>query len=58
MYTASAIHDLWTQKEGSALQTEEDCRMAMVLIALLGGGDYAPEGIAGFGTSAKQPEVW
>ena len=31
------------------LLTEEDCRMAMVLIALLGGGDYAPEGLAGFG---------
>jgi hypothetical protein len=23
--------------------------MAMVLIALLGGGDYAPEGLTGFG---------
>lgn len=25
--------------------------MAMVLVALLGGGDYAPEGLAGFGES-------
>jgi Holliday junction resolvase YEN1 len=41
--------DILGAKEGSALRSEEDCRMAMVLIALLGGGDYAPEGIANFG---------
>lgn len=44
-----AIRKLLTAKEGTDLQTETDCQMAMVLIALLGGGDYAPEGMSGFG---------
>ena len=49
MYRSSAIVKQWTDKEGTSLNTEEDCRMAMVWIALLGGGDYAPEGLTGFG---------
>ncbi|WVW83277.1 hypothetical protein I302_105296 [Kwoniella bestiolae CBS 10118] len=49
VYRSSAIKDLWTKKEGTALSTEEDCRMAMVLIALLGGGDYTPEGLPSIG---------
>lgn len=49
MYRSSAIVKQWTDREGTALKTEEDCRMAMVWIALLGGGDYAPEGLTGFG---------
>jgi hypothetical protein len=49
MYRSSAIVKQWTDKEGTYLKTEEDCRMAMVWIALLGGGDYAPEGLTGFG---------
>ena len=51
MYRSSVIVNQWTSKEGTSLQTEEDCRMAMVWIALLGGGDYAPEGLPGFGES-------
>ncbi|EIW69500.1 hypothetical protein TREMEDRAFT_39085 [Tremella mesenterica DSM 1558] len=51
VYRSEAIKQLWTDKEGTALKTEEDCRMAMVLIALLGGGDYAPEGLSGFGAT-------
>ena len=49
MYRSSAIVKQWTDKEGTYLKIEEDCRMAMVWIALLGGGDYAPEGLTGFG---------
>jgi Holliday junction resolvase YEN1 len=49
MYRSSAIVKQWTDKDGTSLKTEEDCRMAMVWIALLGGGDYAPEGLTGFG---------
>lgn len=49
MYRSSAIVKQWTDREGTNLETEEDCRMAMVWIALLGGGDYAPEGLTGFG---------
>jgi hypothetical protein len=49
MYRSSSIVKQWTEREGTTLSTEEDCRMAMVWIALLGGGDYAPEGLAGFG---------
>ncbi|WWD01571.1 hypothetical protein V866_008516 [Kwoniella sp. B9012] len=49
VYRSSAIKDLWTKKEGTNLRTEEDCRMAMVLIALLGGGDYTPEGLPSIG---------
>jgi hypothetical protein len=49
MYRSSAIVKQWTEKEATSLKTEEDCRMAMVWIALLGGGDYAPEGLTGFG---------
>ena len=57
VYRSSAIHQLWTAKEGSQLATHEDCRMAMVLIALLGGGDYAPEGLSQFG-EARVPQIW
>jgi len=53
MYRSSAIVKQWTDKEGTSLRTEEDCRMAMVWIALLGGGDYAPEGLTGFGEFIK-----
>ncbi|WWC61293.1 uncharacterized protein I303_103874 [Kwoniella dejecticola CBS 10117] len=49
VYRSSAIRDLWTKKEGTTLKTEEDCRMAMVFIALLGGGDYTPEGLPSIG---------
>ncbi|WWC69616.1 uncharacterized protein I206_103559 [Kwoniella pini CBS 10737] len=51
IYRSSAIRDLWTKKEGTTLSTEEDCRMAMVFIALLGGGDYTPEGLPSIGPS-------
>jgi len=49
MYRSSAIVKQWMDRQGTSLKTEEDCRMAMVWIALLGGGDYAPEGLTGFG---------
>ncbi|WWC85333.1 uncharacterized protein L201_000196 [Kwoniella dendrophila CBS 6074] len=49
VYRSSAIKDLWTRKDGTTLSTEEDCRMAMTLIALLGGGDYTPEGLPSIG---------
>lgn len=48
MYRIGDIVGEWTQEE-SALKTEEDCRRAMVLIALLGGGDYVPEGVGRMG---------
>lgn len=54
MYRSSAIVNQWTSREGTSLKTEEDCRMAMVWIALLGGGDYAPEGLPGFGESIER----
>lgn len=40
-----------TSKEGTALTTEDECRLAMVFIALLAGGDYVPEGLNHFGAS-------
>ncbi|WVQ78209.1 hypothetical protein IAT38_000292 [Cryptococcus sp. DSM 104549] len=49
MYTSSAIRDLWVQQEGTELKTSEECRLAMVLVALLSGGDYTPEGSFGIG---------
>ncbi|WVR05038.1 hypothetical protein IAU60_002050 [Kwoniella sp. DSM 27419] len=49
MYESSAVRRIWTSREDTALKTEEDCRMAMVLIGLLGGGDYAPEGLPSIG---------
>ena len=52
MYRVGAIQELWRQREGTSLKTEEDCRMAMILIALLAGGDYAPEGVANIGKSS------
>lgn len=48
MFRACDIRDAWAS-EGSSLKTEEDCCHAMVMIALLSGGDYVPEGIAGIG---------
>ncbi|KAL1411207.1 hypothetical protein Q8F55_002158 [Vanrija albida] len=48
MFTASDILK-HLDADGSALSTEEDLRRAMVLIALLGGGDYVPEGVFQFG---------
>jgi hypothetical protein len=58
MYRSSAIVKQWTDKEGTNLKTEEDCRMAMVWIALLGGGDYAPEGLTGFGKFSNLKWIW
>ena len=48
MFRVSDILSDWSSEE-SAVKTEEDCRMAMVLIALLRGGDYAPEGVSNIG---------
>jgi Holliday junction resolvase YEN1 len=45
---------MWTEKEGTALSNDEDCRMAMVLVAMLSGGDYAPEGLTQFGMTFFQ----
>lgn len=53
VYRASAIRDLLASQEGSKLVTEDDCRLAMVLIAVLAGGDYVPEGIETFGEYYK-----
>ncbi|WVQ71489.1 hypothetical protein IAR50_001027 [Cryptococcus sp. DSM 104548] len=49
IYTSSAIKHMWSAKEGTHLKTEEDCRLAMVLVALLSGGDYTPEGTFSIG---------
>ncbi|WVF72474.1 hypothetical protein IAT40_007289 [Kwoniella sp. CBS 6097] len=49
VFRSSAIKDMWLDKEGTTLRSEEDCRMAMVLIALLSGGDYAPKGLPSIG---------
>ncbi|ODO03480.1 hypothetical protein L198_02327 [Cryptococcus wingfieldii CBS 7118] len=49
VYTSSAIKHMWSAKEGTQLKTEEDCRLAMVLVALLSGGDYTPEGTFSIG---------
>lgn len=50
IYRSNAIAKALCVKEDTSLRTEEDCRMAMVLIALLAGGDYVPEGLTAFGT--------
>lgn len=45
MYRSADIHQTWSAHEmaqTSSLGTEEDCRNAMVLVALLSGGDYDP----------------
>lgn len=49
VYRSSAICEMMRSKDGTKLVTEEDCRMAMILVALLAGGDYVPEGIETFG---------
>lgn len=49
IFRSSVIRDLWAAKEGTKLSTEEDCRMAMILVALMAGGDYAQEGLESFG---------
>ncbi|KAK8869946.1 hypothetical protein IAR55_000514 [Kwoniella newhampshirensis] len=49
IYRSSAIREKWAERQGTKLVTEEDCRMAMVLVALLGGGDYTPEGLPSIG---------
>ena len=49
VYRSEAIRDKWAEREGTRLVTEEDCRLAMILVALLGGGDYVQEGLKGFG---------
>ncbi|GMK55980.1 hypothetical protein CspeluHIS016_0210360 [Cutaneotrichosporon spelunceum] len=48
MYHISDIVAEWSRNE-SALETEDDCQLAMVLVALLAGGDYVPEGVEGMG---------
>ncbi len=53
VYRASAVCELMTSKDGTKLMTDEDCRLAMVLIALLAGGDYTPEGVDRFGKSLQ-----
>jgi Holliday junction resolvase YEN1 len=49
VYHSTAIRDLFAEKEDTELVTEEDCRMALVFIALLRGGDYSPSGFEGIG---------
>lgn len=49
MYRSSAIHADWTSKENTALRSEQDCRMAMIFVALFAGGDYVPEGLDSVG---------
>ncbi|BEI85866.1 hypothetical protein CcaverHIS002_0601530 [Cutaneotrichosporon cavernicola] len=48
MYRISDIVAEWTRDE-SALKNADDCQRAMVLVALLGGGDYVPEGVGRMG---------
>ena len=45
VFRSATLREHWSAKEGTRIATEEDCRMAMVLLALLAGGDYAPEGL-------------
>ena len=52
VYRSEAITESMTSKEGTALTTEDECRLAMVFIALLAGGDYVPEGLNHFGASS------
>lgn len=51
VYRSEAITESMKSKEGTALTTEDECRLAMVFIALLAGGDYVPEGLNHFGAS-------
>lgn len=53
MYRINDIVSEWT-KEDSALKTEDDCQRAMVMVALLGGGDYVPEGAGRMGELARR----
>lgn len=53
VYRSNAITASMTSKEGTALSTEDECRLAMVFIALLAGGDYVPEGLSHFGESEQ-----
>ena len=55
VFRSSAIRKAWAEKEGTTLTTEEDCRMAMILVALLAGGDYAPEGLTSIGELPTAP---
>lgn len=58
VYRIKSIHEMMTSKEGgTSLVSEEDCRMAMVFIALLAGGDYVPEGLEQFGRCTFQALV-
>lgn len=65
MYRIGDICATWASEE-SELKTIEDCRMAMVLIAILSGGDYAPEGASRMGllqdgetaNNQVQPKPW
>lgn len=58
VFRSSAIRDLWASKEDTKLVTEEDCRMAMILVALLAGGDYVPEGVGEFGELLDFASSW
>ncbi|KAI9638525.1 uncharacterized protein MKK02DRAFT_11172, partial [Dioszegia hungarica] len=49
IYRSSDIASAWGDKQGSALQSEEDCRIAMIFVAMLAGGDYVPQGLDAFG---------
>ena len=49
IFRSDAICAAWAAEDGTTLQDEEECRLAMVWIALLAGGDYVPEGIETFG---------
>lgn len=48
VYRSANVAAAWA-RDDSMLETEEDCRLAMILIGLLSGGDYAPDGVARIG---------
>jgi Holliday junction resolvase YEN1 len=54
IYRSSDIASAWGDKQGSALQSEEDCRIAMIFVAMLAGGDYVPQGLDAFGEFATR----
>jgi Holliday junction resolvase YEN1 len=51
LFRSKDIQAIFSSVEDTALKTEADCRMAMIFVALLAGGDYVPEGIQGIGTA-------
>lgn len=48
LYHVDDVTKQWTADD-SELRNESDCQMAMVLVALLAGGDYRPQGVASIG---------